>query len=92
MNDAKSEFVEFIRSLIKEEINKMDQTVPCVIQSVNPDNTVNIYLLSDQNTIIPNVINSTRYTFASGDIGILYKIKNRVSNSFIIAKYNAQGE
>ena len=92
MNDAKSEFVEFIRSLIKEEINKMDQTVPCVIQSVNPDNTVNIYLLSDQNTIIPNVINSTRYTFTSGDIGILYKIKNRVRNSFIIAKYNAQGE
>lgn len=92
MNDAKSEFVEFIRSLIKEELSKIDQTIPCIIQSVNPDNTVNIYLLSDQNTIIPNIINCTRYTFQSGDMGVLYKINNRIANSFVIAKYNAQGE
>lgn len=92
MSDAKSEFVKFIRDLVKEQLSEMDQTVPCIIQSINPDNTLNIYLLSDQSTIIPNIINGSRYDFKSGDVGVLYKIKNRVSNSFVIAKYNAQGE
>lgn len=85
-------FVNILRNLIQEELNKRDTTVPCIIDSINTNGTVNIYLLTDINTIVPNIINASRYNFKSGDSAILYKIKNNLSNSFIIAKYNAQGE
>lgn len=82
------EFVALVRELIREELTKQDNTLPCLIESVNFDGTVNVYLLPDRETIIPNIPNASKYELQKGDSVVLYKIKNQISNAFIIAKLN----
>lgn len=81
-------FIELIREIIRDETANQDQTVVCIIQSVNLDETLNVYVLPDRSTIIPNIINASKYQFVSGDAAVLYKIKNQMNNAFVIAKYN----
>lgn len=81
--------IDLIRFLIKEELTKQDSTEMCRIISVNEENdTLNIALYSDLNQTIPNIINASKYTFRSGDVGVLFKIGGQISNSFVIAKAN----
>lgn len=90
MDKAKcaSDFLNIIRSLIKEEQQKQDRTEICQIDSVNEDGSLNIKMLSDfeQIRIIPNIQNQSVYEFKNGDFAIIYLIQNQLSNSFIIAK------
>lgn len=90
-NDA-SQLVELIRTLVREEIEKQDQTVKCVVQAVNPDKTIDAFLISDieqsQETLLKGLKNMSRFDFKKGDIAILYKIKNNINNSFIVGKPN----
>ena len=81
--------VDLIREIISQEVEKRDNTAVCMIESVNPDGTLNVYILPDKQTTIKNIINQCRFNFKAGDTALLYLIKNRPSNSFIIAKYNA---
>ena len=79
--------VELIRTLIRDELRKQDSTELCRIVSANEvNNTVTISLYSDLKTEIPNIINASKYTFQSGDIGVLFKIGGQLNNAFIIAK------
>lgn len=80
-------FLSVLKEIIREEINKTDQTVLCKVQSNNSDGTVNVFILPDLTTIVYNIINASKYELIEGDIVILYKIKNQINNSFIIAKY-----
>lgn len=82
------DFVALIRELIRDEINKNDTTLPCLVESVNFDDTVNIYLLPDRETVIPSIPNGSKYELKAGDSVLLYKVKNQISNAFIIAKLN----
>lgn len=82
------DFVALIREMIREELAHIDNAIICKVQSVNTDQTVNIYLMPDTTTIIPNIPNDSPYELKAGDNVVLYKIKNQVSNSFIIAKLN----
>lgn len=83
-----NDFLNIIRSLIKEEQQKQDRTEICQIDSVNEDGSLNIKMLSDfdQIRVIPNIQNQSVYEFKSGDFAIIYLIQNQLSNSFIIAK------
>ena len=83
-----NDFLNIIRSLIKEEQQKQDRTEICQIDSINEDGSLNIKMLSDfdQIRIIPNIQNQSVYEFKSGDFAIIYLIQNQLSNSFIIAK------
>ena len=87
-------FLNIIRSIIKEEQNKLDRVEICQIDSVNEDGTVNIKMLSDFETvrIIPNISNQSIYSFKSGDLAIIYMIQNQLSNAFIIAKCGPTNE
>lgn len=87
MNEA-NQLVSLIRELVKDEIGKIDMTCPCVVQSINSDKTVNITIPPDDGTIIKNIVNASKYVFTSGDKAILYKIKNKLNNSFIIGRYD----
>lgn len=80
-------FLSLLKELIKQEISKRDCTEMCRIVSVNSDGSLNINVLPDLNTQFFNIINASKYEFVPGDIGILYKIKNNIGNSFVIAKY-----
>ena len=88
-NDA-NQLVELIRELVRAEAEKQDCTVKCIIQTVNPDKTIDAFLVTDleqtQNTLLRGLTNMSRYNFVKGDIAILYKMQNNINNSFIIGK------
>lgn len=84
--NASEQLVSLIRELIREEMSKKDASSICQIASVNENGTVNIILPSDPDTIIPNIKNTSGYEFVSGDYGVLYKIENKLNNSFIFSK------
>lgn len=83
-------FVDIVRDIARQEIADGDTTAVCTVESVNADGTLNLYVLPDTHNVITNVINQCRFDFQSGDTALLYKIGNRTSNAFVIAKYNAK--
>lgn len=85
-----SSFVEVIRSIIRQELENKDQTAICVVESANQDGTLNLYVLPDRQNVIKNVVNQCRFNFGPGDTALLFKVDNRLSNSFVVAKYNAK--
>lgn len=83
-------FVDVVRDAVRQELLERDSTAIAIVESVNPDGTLNLYVLPDTQTTVRNIINQCRYDFNSGDTALLYLIGNRLSNSFVIAKYNAK--
>ena len=90
MDDSASNLVGLIREIIREELKNIDKTSICRVESVNIDNTVNLFVLPDRTTVISNILNCSGQNLKSDDIVILFKINNSISNSFIIAKYGPQ--
>ena len=84
------EFVELTREEIREYLSTKDSTAICIVESVNTDGTLNLFVLPDKQTSIKNITNQCRFDFKAGDTALLYLIGNRLSNSFVIAKYNAK--
>lgn len=82
--------VDIIRDVIRQELDRRDSTAIAVVESVNSDGTLNLFVLPDTQTIISNIVNQCRFNFKAGDTALLYLIGNRLSNSFVIAKYNAK--
>ena len=80
--------VDATKTIVKQQINKMSTDAVCEIDSVNDDGTLNVFVLPDRNNIIKNIINESRYNFQKGDNALLYLIRNNLSNSFIVAKFN----
>lgn len=86
MNSAQ-DFVTIMRQMIREEVNRMDRVVPCSIITYHSANdTADITLLSDEQTVIYGIHNFSKFKFNVGDIAYLYLIQNRLSDSFIIGK------
>ena len=74
--------------IVREEIRKQDNTVPCIVNSVNEDSTVDLCILPDLNTVIKQIPNPNRIDCREGDTVLLYKVRNQINNSFIIVNYN----
>ena len=84
------QFLDIIRQLITQEfVDHADTTIICFVQSVNDDGSLNIYIEPDRSNIIHNVPNMSPFTFSQGDKAILYKRRNKIADSFIIAKNGA---
>ena len=81
--------IDLIRSIVREELEKMDNTEVCVIQGYNAEwDKYDVSILPDRTTVIPNIINASKYSFNIGDMAIIYKMGNKLSNAFLIAKVN----
>ena len=80
--------VDIIREIVDTKLSQIDTTATCLIQAVNEDGTLNVSILPDTQTVLQNIINESKYMFNPGDYALLYMIKNRPSNSFVICKYN----
>lgn len=93
MSDKKSAkgFVDVVRQVVGQEFEKKDKTIVAVVESINDDRTLNVYLPPDNATVFRNIINESVYKFRTGDSAVLYCIKGDVANSFVVAKYNAKG-
>lgn len=86
MSNTANKLVNLIRELTQEQLESLDQTAFCQVQSVNADGTVNVYILPDTENVIYNIINESRFTLSERDICVLYKIGNKLNNAFIVAK------
>lgn len=86
MSNTANKLVNLIRELTQEQLESLDQTAFCQVQSVNADGTVNVYILPDTENVIYNIINESRFTLSERDICVLYKIGNKLNNAFVIAK------
>lgn len=87
--EAPDMLIELIRNLIREELSLRDSTEICIIQNYDAlTDRYGVSILPDRKTIIPNIINASKYHFDVGDIGVLYKMGNRLGSSFLIAKAN----
>ena len=91
MANTANKLVSLIRELTQEQLEALDQTTFCKIQSVNVDGTANVYILPDTDNVISNVINESRFELSAGDICVLYKIGNKLNNAFIVAKCGVGG-
>ena len=79
------EILEVINSMIDEKLKMLDKVEICqVVSDDDGSGTYNIKLLSDENTIIKNVVNCTSFSFTNGDYVYILKIQNKLSNSIII--------
>ena len=87
MGDSANNLVSLIREIVREELKNIDKTSICRVISVNADNTVNLVVLPDTTTVISNILNCSGQKLQNNDIVILFKIRNSINNSFIIAKY-----
>ena len=84
------DFVNVVRDIVRQELTTRDATAIAIVESINQDDTLNLYILPDMNNVVRNIINQSKYTFYPGDTALVYLIGNRLSNSFIIAKCDAQ--
>lgn len=91
MIDAK-DFLSVTRDIIEQQIRDRSTDAVCEIESVNEDGTLNVFVLPDKQTILKNIINESRYNFKRGDNALLYKIHNRLSDSFVVAKFRPKQE
>ena len=91
MIDAK-DFLNVTRDIIEQQIRDRSTDAVCEIESVNEDGTLNVFVLPDKQTILKNIINESRYNFKRGDNALLYKIHNRLSDSFVVAKFRPKQE
>lgn len=91
MIDAK-DFLSVTRDIIEQQIRDRSTDAVCEIESVNEDGTLNVFVLPDKQTVLKNIINESRYNFKRGDNALLYKIHNRLSDSFVVAKFRPNQE
>ena len=91
MIDAK-DFLNVTRDIIEQQIRDRSTDAVCEIESINEDGTLNVFVLPDKQTILKNIINESRYNFRRGDNALLYKIHNRLSDSFVVAKFRPKQE
>lgn len=91
MIDAK-DFLSVTRDIIEQQIRDRSTDAVCEIENVNEDGTLNVFVLPDKQTILKNIINESRYNFKRGDNALLYKIHNRLSDSFVVAKFRPKQE
>lgn len=86
MDNCTVDFINIIMQLIQNATDNQDQTVFCSIESVNTDGSLNIYIVPDFTNRVTNIKNASKYEFKQGDTAILFKIRNNIANSFVIAK------
>ena len=80
-------FVQIAREIVDQQNANRSNDAVCEIESVNEDGTLNVYVLPDRTNVITNIINESRYNFRKGDNALLYLIRNRLSDSFVVAKF-----
>ena len=76
--------VDLIREIVREEVKKQDNTVPCIVNSVNDDGTVNLCILPDLDPVVSRILNPNQIDCREGVTVLLYNVKNQINKSFII--------
>lgn len=83
---AINEFVDLIKEIIQQELDKTDSTVLCQIKNKKGNNHYDVVIIPDNKNIVKNVVNMTKFDLEEGDYVYVYKINNQLSNCFIVYK------
>lgn len=83
---AANELVDVIREVIKQELSKTDSTILCQIKAKKDDDHYDVSIVPDDQTLLRNVTNMTKFDLEVGDYVYVYKIKNQLNNCFICYK------
>lgn len=87
MKKAAEKFVDLVRDIVQQELDKEDDLVLCEVTEKKDDIHYDVNVLLDENNVVvQNVTNVTPMDLKKGDRVYLYKIKNTLQNSFIINK------
>ena len=83
---AVNEFVDLIKEIIHQELDKTDSTVLCQIKNKKSSDHYDVIIVPDTKNIVKNVVNMTKFDLEEGDYVYVYKINNQLSNCFIVYK------
>ena len=87
-SSAVNSLVDIIKVLVRDEINKQDNTVLCKVASVNDDGSYNVYVIPDESTIISNIPALNTFDLEPGDeFEVIYE---SIDSSFNIDGYYIQ--
>ena len=85
-SDAQA-FVKLVREIVEQQLSERSTDAVAEVESVNTDGTLNLYVLPDRRNVVHSIKNESKYTFKAGDVCLLYLIRNKLSNSFVITRY-----
>lgn len=82
------DLVDLIKSIVRAELDNRDSTVlGMIVSNGDIENTYNVYIEPDMDTIIHNVSVITGMPALNpGDYVYIFKIGNQLPNAFIIKK------
>ena len=89
-NDAQA-FVKLVREIVEQQLSERSTDAVAEVESVNDDGTLNLYVLPDRRNVVYSIKNESKYIFKAGDVCLLYLIRNKLSNSFVITRYGRGG-
>ena len=78
--------VDIIKEIVKDEINKQDNTILCRIAKVNDNGSYDVFIEPDDQNVITNIPSIVDFDLHQDDYVYVYKIRNQLNNSFIIKK------
>jgi hypothetical protein len=89
LQDAETWFQRLFDKYFKKNTttNGFINLFPAEVTVINADKTMNVVLLTDLNTVIPNIKNQAVNTIAVGNIVYCIAINRSMSNFFIAWKF-----
>lgn len=86
-NQLADTMIQRISKIINSKIEEQTKISSAIVDSVNQNNTVNLYFPPESSTIFTNIKNQTPFTLQQGDsVEVLLK-NGSFSNCWIIAKH-----
>lgn len=90
-NQSTEDFLNLINSLIDDRMANLDRVELCrVVSNDDGSGTYNLKLVSDDNTVVEGVVNSSPFSYSIGDYVYVLKIQNKMSNAIIIGPNKAK--
>lgn len=87
MNGAAIQLASVIKTLIKDELSHRDDTCVCKIFAVHEDtNTYDVCVEPDETSVLHGLPVIGNVTYKKDEYVYVYKIKNQLSNAFILSK------
>lgn len=86
MGMAANEMVDIIREIVRQEISNVGSTILCQVKAKKDDYHYDVSIVPDDQTLVRNVANMTRFDLEEGDYVYVYKINNQLNNCFICYK------
>lgn len=80
---AVTDIISVIRDLVRQETDQLDRTVVCRIIEDNHDGTYDVCVEPDEETVLHSITALPGMNLQQNDYAYLYKINNKLSNSFI---------